>query len=247
MRAIAVALELEHAVDEVLEHARAGDGAVLRHVADEEDGDAVLLRDAQEPRCGFAHLRHRAGGRAELRRVERLHRVDHADVRPLALERRADRLELGLGEHGDRLGAAEPGRAELHLRRRLLAGDEQRLPVGAHRAQRHQQQRRLADAGLAADQHERRGNEPAAEHAVELRHAGRDPLGFLRLDVDEAQQRPRPARRPSWRPAPTPRPASRTHRSPGTSRTSARTSTRIRGRKRRTPRLWPRSQSTNRS
>ena len=36
VRAVAVALELEHAVDEVLEHARAGDGAVLRHVADEE-------------------------------------------------------------------------------------------------------------------------------------------------------------------------------------------------------------------
>src|SRR5438477_221813 len=38
--AVAVALELEHAVDEVLEHARAGHGAVFRHVADEEDGDS---------------------------------------------------------------------------------------------------------------------------------------------------------------------------------------------------------------
>ena len=52
-----------------------------------------------------------------------------------------------------------------------------------------EQQRRLADAGLAADEHERRRHEPAAEHAVELRHAGRDPLGLLGDDVDEAQRR----------------------------------------------------------
>ena len=99
---VAVALELEHAVDEVLEHARAGDGAVLRHVTDEERRDAGLLRDPQEPRRGLANLRDRAGRRAELGRVERLHRVDHADVGPLALERRADGVELGLGEDLDR-------------------------------------------------------------------------------------------------------------------------------------------------
>ena len=41
MRAVAVALELEDAVDEMLEHARAGDRAVLRHVADEDRRDAA--------------------------------------------------------------------------------------------------------------------------------------------------------------------------------------------------------------
>ena len=56
VRVVAVALELEHAVDEVLEHARAGDRAVLRHVADEDRRDAGLLRDAQQPRRGLAHL-----------------------------------------------------------------------------------------------------------------------------------------------------------------------------------------------
>ena len=49
MRVVAVALELEHAVDEMLEHARAGDRAILRHVADEHRRDAELLRDAQQP------------------------------------------------------------------------------------------------------------------------------------------------------------------------------------------------------
>ena len=54
--AVAVALELEHAVDEVLEDARAGHRAVLRHVADEEDGHPRLLRHAQEARGRLAHL-----------------------------------------------------------------------------------------------------------------------------------------------------------------------------------------------
>src|SRR5205085_6916835 len=44
VRAVAVALELQHAVDEMLEHARSGDGAVLRHVADEDRRHAGLLR-----------------------------------------------------------------------------------------------------------------------------------------------------------------------------------------------------------
>ena len=56
VRVVAVALELEHAVDEVLEHARAGDRAVLGHVADEDRRDARLLRDAQQPGRRLAHL-----------------------------------------------------------------------------------------------------------------------------------------------------------------------------------------------
>src|SRR5581483_8954241 len=55
MCVVAVALELEHAVDEMLEYARAGDRAVLRHVADEDRRDARLLRDAQEPAGRLAH------------------------------------------------------------------------------------------------------------------------------------------------------------------------------------------------
>ena len=190
MGVVAVALELEHAVDEMLEHARAGDGAVLGHVADEDRGDVLLLRDPEQAAGGLADLADRAGRRAHVGGVERLDRVDHADVGLLALERRADGIELGLGEDLDVLGAAEPRRAELHLRGRLLAGDEERTAAaGGDRAEGAEEQGRLADAGLAADEHEARGDEPAAEDAVELGHAGRDPLRLLGVDVDEAEQR----------------------------------------------------------
>ncbi len=131
MRVVAVALELEHAVDEVLEHARAGHRAVLRHVPDEDRRDALLLGDAEQPPGRLPHLCDRAGRRAELGRVERLHRVDHADVGPLLLERRADGLELGLGEDLDLLAAPETVGAELDLRHRLLARDEERPAAGA--------------------------------------------------------------------------------------------------------------------
>ncbi len=56
MRPVAIAFELEDAVDQVLEHARPRHGTVLRDVADEEDRNAALLRDPQQPRGRLAHL-----------------------------------------------------------------------------------------------------------------------------------------------------------------------------------------------
>ena len=189
MLVVAVALELEHAVDEVLQHARAGDRPVLRHVTDEDGRHARLLRDAEQTARGLAHLADRARRRAERRRVQRLHRVDHADVGALAVERRADCVELRLREDLDRLRTAETGSAQRHLRGRLLPRDEQRPPPGTRdRPERGQQQRRLADAGLAADEHERRGHETAAEHAIELGDPGRDALRLVGRDVADGRR-----------------------------------------------------------
>ena len=55
--ALALALELEHAVDEVLEHPRAGQGALLGHVAHQQGGDVA----APSPRAS-AVRRPRAPG-----------------------------------------------------------------------------------------------------------------------------------------------------------------------------------------
>ena len=79
--ALALALELEHAVHEVLEHARAGERALLGHVAHEHRRDAALLGHPHEPPGHLAHLADRAGRADQLARVQRLHRVDHADRR----------------------------------------------------------------------------------------------------------------------------------------------------------------------
>ena len=50
--------------------------------------------------------------------------------------------------------------------------------VRRQRSQRLQQQRALADAGVAADQHHAAGDQAAAKRAVELADAGGDAVGF---------------------------------------------------------------------
>jgi hypothetical protein len=72
-------------------------------------------------------------------------------------------------------GEPEPLGAQPHLRHRLLAGniDDAVAAVGERRAGL-DQQRRLADAGLAADQHHGARHEAAAGDAVEFGDAGGD-------------------------------------------------------------------------
>ena len=70
---------------------------------------------------------------------------------------RDDRLELDLGQELDRrVDEAEPLRAQRDLLERLLARHVQRAPRGAEGRRRLQEQRRLADAGVAAQQQRRR-------------------------------------------------------------------------------------------
>src|SRR6185295_18631290 len=105
---------------------------------------------------------------------------------PLALDRGEDLLEADLGEDADRAGAdAEPARAQRHLRTALLAGDVERLHAAGERVERLQEQRRLADPGIAADQDDAALDDAAAERAVELLDAGRMPLGVAGVDLAE--------------------------------------------------------------
>ena len=79
---------------------------------------------------------------------------------------------------------AQPLAAALHLVLGFLArGVEHRADGAGEVRRRLQQQRGLADAGLAAEQHERARHDAAAEHAVELVDAGRQPHGLRRFDV----------------------------------------------------------------
>ena len=81
-----------------------------------------------------------------------------------------------------RVADAEPIAAALDLVLGLLA---RCVEHGADRARevrrRLQQQRRLADAGLAAQQHQRARNDATAEHAIELADPGRQPHGVARF------------------------------------------------------------------
>jgi hypothetical protein len=91
---VRVALEIEHRVDDVFEHARPGQGALLGHVADQDHRDAGLFGQAGELRSAFADLRDRSRRRAELLRPQRLDRIDHRHLRLRRLQRGEDLSRL---------------------------------------------------------------------------------------------------------------------------------------------------------
>ncbi len=77
----AVAFQVEHRIDDVLQHARPGDGALLGHVPDDEHRHAARLGQLAQPRGALAHLRDRPGRRLHLRHVNGLDRVDDQQSR----------------------------------------------------------------------------------------------------------------------------------------------------------------------
>ena len=139
---VAVALELEDAVDEVLEHARPGDRAVLRHVADED-----AWRRPPPSRRGAAAP---AASRTCATEPGAEPSADACSVCTESITQTSGRsassvaqtdVELRLGEDLDRLGAARARRAQRYLRGGLLAGDEQaRRPLRAIAPERGEQE-----------------------------------------------------------------------------------------------------------
>ena len=150
----ALALEVEHGVDHVLDHARPGDLAVLGDVADEDDGGAAALGESDELVGRGADLGDRAGGAVDAVGPQGLDRVDDRERRALGLEGGEDVAEAGAGgEPERRLREAEAGGAHPDLGGGLLAGDVDRgRALGGEGGGGLQQQRRLADAGVAADE-----------------------------------------------------------------------------------------------
>ena len=73
---VAVALEVEHHVDEVLEHPRAGDRAVLGDVADEHRGDVAGLGHPDQGGRDLLDLGDAAGHALDVGGADGLDRVD---------------------------------------------------------------------------------------------------------------------------------------------------------------------------
>ena len=170
---VAVALEVEDHVDEVLEHPRAGDRPVLGDVADDHGGDVAGLGDADQRGGDLLDLGDATGDAVDARGADRLDRVDDQQRRSYVLDVGEHRPEVGLrGEEQLVVDAAGAVGAQPHLGGRLLAGDVEGALPGARGLRGHlEQQRALADARLAGQQDRGARHEPAAEDAVELGHA----------------------------------------------------------------------------
>ena len=188
---VRVPFEVEHHVHHVLERARPRHRAVLGHVPDQHDGDRPVLGETQEPEPALAHLGHAPGRRAQLRKVEGLDGVDHEEggLKPVHLRR--DRVEIDLGMEIEVVGAAperDPLGAHLGLPRRFLPRDvEHHPPVPRERARELERQGGFSDSRISPDQDERAGDQPSAQHAVQLPDARAVPL--LREGLDLAEPR----------------------------------------------------------
>ena len=171
----AIAFEIQHRVDHVLQHARPGDGAVLGDVADQHQGEAGGLGQADQLERGGADLGDGAGRALDGVQPHGLDRIDHHQCRVgRALQRRGDVAQVDRGgEFQRRVDHAQAAGAQPHLFDRFLAGDIQHPASGAgQRRGGLQQQGGLADAGIAADQDGRSGDQAAAEDAIQLVDAG---------------------------------------------------------------------------
>ena len=132
----ALALEAQHRVDHMLEHARAGDGAVLGDVADEHDRGAMLLGEAHQLLRRGADLADRARRAFDQVGVHGLDGIDDQQRRRLAVaHRRQDVADRGRrGEPHRRCAKAQPNRAQPHLLGRFLARDIDDLACPRSRA-----------------------------------------------------------------------------------------------------------------
>ena len=227
---VAVALELEHAVDEMLEHARARDRAVLRDVADEERRDARAPSPTRRSRAAASRTcATEPGAEPMLGGVERLHGVDHADRRAARARasRRRRRARSPRGSRPPRRRRAAP-RAGLTCatdsspvtsstrRSRLIARSADRSSVD------------FPTPGSPPTRTSEAGTRPPPS----TRSSSPTPVGIRAVSsastsTSRSGGRAAEAATPA-QPAPPPRPSSRTRRSRGTVRATARTSSRTR-------------------
>ena len=196
--------------------------AVLGHVTDQHHVMRVLLGDAQQTAGGLAHLRDGAGRRREVvaQSVCTESTTATAGFSCTSVWQTRSRSVSAITP----IRPAPPMRS---ARMRTCAGDSSPHTSstgcrGGEPRQRHGGERRLADARIAADQDQRAGDEPAAEHAIELVDARGQPVLARRLDVG---QRLRPAHlagartaRRAPRAATPPRPSTPTRCSSGSGR-----------------------------
>ena len=130
------------------------------------------------------HLGDAAGDAVGLGGGHGLHRVDDHQAGLHLVDVAQRHLQIGFGGQVDLVvRAAGAFGAHPDLARRLLTRQIQRALAGLRPAVRDlQQQRRLADAGIAREQRHRPGDQPAAQHPVQFADAGVEVAGVAGID-----------------------------------------------------------------
>ena len=123
--------------------------------------------------------------------------VDMVWIESIDEQVRAQRVDVP--EHGAEVGLGGQVQLVVHgagalgaqpdLPRRLLAGHVQHAPALAAFAATSSSSVDLPTPGSPGEQHDRAGDQPAAEHAVQLGDAGRAGAGGVQLDVGDPARR----------------------------------------------------------
>ncbi len=100
--AVAIALEHQHRIDEMLQRTRTGQRAVLGDVADQQHRHIVLACERAQLDGRLAHLTHRAGRTAEPVDLDRLDGVDDQQRRWCCRRRGDDDSHVRARQHRQR-------------------------------------------------------------------------------------------------------------------------------------------------
>ena len=95
---MALALEIQHRVDDVLERLRTGEAAVLRHVSDEQRRNVPPFRGEEQLGRRLTHLADTAWRRLELEREHGLDGIDDHEGRLDAGDFLEDALQTRFSE-----------------------------------------------------------------------------------------------------------------------------------------------------
>ena len=173
---MAVAVDRQHGVDDVFEHARSGQLAVLGDVADHDHRDSAALRLLHQPVGALPHLCHRSRRRGvgrgrtwSARSRRRTHRDPTASMWAMTLGSAVSATSISRSTSAPRRSARSRTCCD-----RLLARDVQDRAPGAGPGGQHlEDQGRLADARFTTEQRDAARDQPAPEDAVQLVDPGR--------------------------------------------------------------------------
>ena len=169
---MAVALKLEHGIDNVFQHLGTGNGTFLGDVAYEYDGGTALLGILEQGGCTLAYLGDGAGRGIDIVAGHGLDGIDNEEFGLHVAQVVENLFQTSFAEQEEVVGTV--GYAvgtKLDLALTLFATDIEYAATN-HAQGGLEQQGRLTDSGLTAYKDKRTGYNATAEHAVEFGVAG---------------------------------------------------------------------------
>ena len=164
----------------MLQHLGTGDAPVLIYMAHDEKGNLISLTGVDEQLGALPHLGDAPRGGGDGGKADGLDGIHHHHIRLFRQDGFVNLLCVGGGGEEDVISVhPQAVGPQLHLAHALLPGYIEEPQAGVDGAAHLEEDGGFADAGVAADQDGRAGDDAAAQHPVQLLHAGVIPHRFV--------------------------------------------------------------------